>query len=207
MGRLLLADGVIDLDRAEVVRGPITHHLTGVERELLVYLAERTGRDIGRDELHARVWGHAPHVVSRAADFTVHRLRRKLEQAPDQPVHLVTATGGYRWVPAVQAAAAPPIGTVVIGVVEPVEPGDARWLEACARVTRAAGVYLAELAPDRVVLAAPDDGTALAAAAGLVAIAPARIGLARGPAGCLVDPLSGRTLYGGPTLARAGRLA
>jgi len=67
MGRLLVDDGVVDLDRGEVVRGDAVRRLTAFERELLAYLAARTGRDVPRDELHEQVWGHGRQVMSRAA--------------------------------------------------------------------------------------------------------------------------------------------
>lgn len=206
MGRLLVTDGVIDLDRGEVVRGDAVLHLTTVERELLVYLGARAGRDVSRDELHQRVWGHGPHVVSRAADFTVHRLRRKIEAAPDEPRHLITATGGYRWVP-VTPTTEVPRDTVVLLVGEPVAAGDARWLGACVALARTVGIHLVDLAPDRVVFASGEPSVALDAARALVPLAPVRIGVAHGPAECLVDPVSGRTLYGGTTLERAVALA
>ena len=38
-----------------------------------------------------------PGVVSRAPDFTMRRLRCKIEEEPNAPVHLLTVTGeGYR---------------------------------------------------------------------------------------------------------------
>lgn len=73
--------------------------LTTTELALLRYLAQRRGRDVARDELHAEVWGHGPQVLSRALDTTVRRLRKKLEVDPRQPRHLLTVHGvGYRLV-------------------------------------------------------------------------------------------------------------
>lgn len=206
MGRLLVGDGVIDLDDGRVVRTGQVVQLTPSERDLLAYLAARAGRDVTREELHQQVWGHATRVVSRAADTAVHRLRHKIEATPDAPRHLITVPGGYRWVPWMPTSAAP-TDTVVLLVAEPLTAGDADWLAGCVALARETGVHLVDLAPDRVVLAAADPVVALAAARALPALAPVRMGLARGPADRLVDPVSGRTLYGGPTLDRAVAIA
>jgi tetratricopeptide (TPR) repeat protein len=206
VGRLLLADGVIDLDLGEIHRKDRLERLTPNERELLVYLAARAGRDISREELHQRVWGHAVRVVSRAVTLTVHRLRRKIEQDPDQPVHLATGQGGYRWVP-LRSGVAAPTARVVLLIAEPTSPGEAPWLTACADLARDGGLYLVELAPDRVVLATDEPPRAVSAASALAELASVRLGMAVGEAECLVDPVSGRTLYGGALLERAAFLA
>ena len=206
MSRLLLADGVIDLDRAVVDRGEVRHKLTPNERELLLYLASRIGRDVSRDELHRRVWGHAARVVSRAVTLTVHRLRRKIEPSPDAPTHLVTGQAGYRWVP-LRSRTEAPRGRVVLVLGQRVSPGGASWLVGCADLAREHDAYLVEVSPDRVLYATggPDGSRAVAEA--LLRTGPIRIGRAAGEAERLVDPLSGRTLYGGEALARATRRA
>lgn len=188
MARLLLVDGVVDLDRAEVLRNGRRVRLTGTERELLAYLAARAGRDVPREELHRAVWGHSPRVVSRACDLAVHRLRRKLEATPDAPRHLVTARAAYRFVP-VQAPVAD--GEVWLLVAEPERVED--WL-AVAEVARD---RLVQLEPDRAVFALSSADEAAAVAERVRALGEVRTGLAHGVPERLVDPVSGRVLYGG----------
>jgi len=76
--------------------------LTTKEAQLLAYLASRPSTIIPRDELLREVWGYADHVLSRAADHTVTRLRKKIEPDPSNPIHLLTIHGtGYRFEPQV----------------------------------------------------------------------------------------------------------
>jgi DNA-binding response OmpR family regulator len=94
---LTLSDCSVDLAQRRILRGGETVSLTAREAQLLAYLAQRPGQIVTREELYQRVWGFADTVVSRAIDFTVCRLRAKLERRPEQPVHLFTERGvGYR---------------------------------------------------------------------------------------------------------------
>ncbi|MEJ5914629.1 response regulator transcription factor [Pseudokineococcus sp. 1T1Z-3] len=92
LGDLVLRRGQGDV----VVRGePVP--LTRTEQALLEELAGRPGQAVGRTELLRRVWGREWFGDDRVVDVHVHRLRRKLEQDPARPVHLLTVRGrGYR---------------------------------------------------------------------------------------------------------------
>jgi predicted ATPase/DNA-binding response OmpR family regulator len=114
----------VDLDRRRVLRADGELRLTDREAALLDYLVARPGQVVSRDDLHAAVWQMGPRVVSRAADFTMLRLRAKVEADPKAPVHLHAVFGvGYRFTglarPDVQPApeAAAPIAEA------PVDPG------------------------------------------------------------------------------------
>ena len=74
-------DGLaIDLDRRSVLRQGEPVELTGTEFELLVLLAATPGKVFSRDDILARLRGHAAEDIhSRAVDILVSRLRRKLE--------------------------------------------------------------------------------------------------------------------------------
>jgi predicted ATPase/DNA-binding winged helix-turn-helix (wHTH) protein len=99
---LLLSNCQIELNRGEVRSGEQVVNLTDLEVKLLRYLVANADRAVSRDELHREVWGYATGVQSRAADFSMSRLRRKIERVPKQPVHLLSVRGeGYRF----QAAA------------------------------------------------------------------------------------------------------
>ena len=91
----------VDLVRQQVARDGKTRGLTSMESALLRYLAGRAGETVSREELLQDVWAYQPGTMTRAVDFTVHRLRRKIEPDPRQPVHLQTVRGvGYRLVAA-----------------------------------------------------------------------------------------------------------
>ena len=55
---------------------------------------------LGRtDLLKSEVWGYGPHVLTRTVDSHVAELRRKLEDDPSRPRHIVTVWAiGYRFV-------------------------------------------------------------------------------------------------------------
>lgn len=111
--RAWLSDRQVDLVTGDVVRaGESIGRLTTKERELLTYLVGRTGEEVPRVDLLTDVWGYAPTAKTRAVDFTVRRLRQKIEPSSDEPVHIVTVHGvGYRFEsgpmpgPAVEAVA------------------------------------------------------------------------------------------------------
>jgi two-component system response regulator RegX3 len=89
----------MDVGRHEVViRGEMAS-LPPKEFELLEALLRRKGRLLTRDFLIEEVWGADYYGDTRTLDVHVKRLRRKLEQDPHEPVHLVTVRGlGYKFV-------------------------------------------------------------------------------------------------------------
>ena len=71
---------VIDLDRRSVQRRAEPVELTSTEFELLALLAAAPGKVFTRDDILARLRGHAAEEIhSRAVDILVSRLRKKLE--------------------------------------------------------------------------------------------------------------------------------
>jgi two-component system, OmpR family, response regulator len=78
---LLRFEGLeIDLTRRLVQRQGAAIELTSTEFELLALLAGAPGRVFTRDDILARLRGHAAEDIhSRAVDILVSRLRRKLE--------------------------------------------------------------------------------------------------------------------------------
>ena len=86
-------------DRAALVDGrPLT--LTVRELELLTALAERAGRIVGREELHAVVWTGKYRSCDRSVDVYISKLRAKLEQALPGWRYIHTHFGfGYRFSP------------------------------------------------------------------------------------------------------------
>lgn len=91
--------GAIDVDPAArtVRRGgePVT--LTPKEFDLLVALLRRRGAVASRLELQQDVWGHRAAVLTRTVDTHIAELRRKLEDDPSTPRHILTVRkAGYR---------------------------------------------------------------------------------------------------------------
>jgi OmpR family response regulator RpaB len=82
----------IDLARRSVHADGRAVELTGTEFELLALLAATPGRVFSRDDILARLRGHAAEDIhSRAVDILVSRLRRKLE--PLDLIHTLRNAG------------------------------------------------------------------------------------------------------------------
>jgi DNA-binding response OmpR family regulator len=71
--------------------------LTPKEFDLLVALLNRDGSVLSRLALLREVWGYSDDVVSRTVDTHIAELRRKLEDDPSAPRHILTSRkAGYR---------------------------------------------------------------------------------------------------------------
>ncbi len=93
-------DVQVDLTARTVARGQEPVHLTPTEFDLLEVLVRAPGRAQSRSHLLGRVWGRGYEGTERTVDNFVNSLRRKLEQDPSRPQHLVTVRGrGYRFDP------------------------------------------------------------------------------------------------------------
>ncbi|HEV2150010.1 MAG TPA: response regulator transcription factor [Longimicrobiaceae bacterium] len=74
--------------------------LTPKEFDLLLALVRRQGAVASRLELLQEVWGHRAAVMTRTVDMHVAELRRKLEDDPGEPRHILTVwKAGYRLQP------------------------------------------------------------------------------------------------------------
>jgi two-component system alkaline phosphatase synthesis response regulator PhoP len=73
--------------------------LSAKEFDLLKYLVINREVPVSRDELLDKVWGYNSYPTTRTVDNFVARLRKKLEDSPDHPKHLLTVHGvGYKFV-------------------------------------------------------------------------------------------------------------
>lgn len=113
---LQLSHAVVDLDTRRVQRADGDEvRLTTREAELLMWLAQRPGQDVSREELQREVWGYADGARTRTVDSTMARLRRKVEAQPRTPDHLIAVTGvGYRYVPLATEPEPAPVETVAV---------------------------------------------------------------------------------------------
>jgi hypothetical protein len=89
---------VIDLPTQTVWRSGRAVRVTPTEFRLLVALVRRRGAVVSREDLRRDVWPDGTEVQSRVIDSHIARLRRKLENDPKQPRHILTAlAAGYRF--------------------------------------------------------------------------------------------------------------
>lgn len=93
---IALGDVRLDLRERRVYRGRREVALSTKELEILFFLARNLRRTVTRAEIQAAVWGHFASSGDRAVDYHILNLRRKLEEDPAAPRHIVTRHGrGY----------------------------------------------------------------------------------------------------------------
>jgi two-component system alkaline phosphatase synthesis response regulator PhoP len=96
--RYQFGEVLVDVRRAEVVRGGETLELSAKEFQLLRYLIEHRGATLSREELLQDVWGYTATPSTRTVDVHVAWLRQKLEPNPRVPQYILTVHGmGYKF--------------------------------------------------------------------------------------------------------------
>lgn len=87
----------VDAAKQMVYRAGEPVNLTHREFLLLIALLKRRGGVVSRQDLLKEVWGHQGDVVTRTIDSHIVELRRKLEDDPAHPRHILTIRKmGYR---------------------------------------------------------------------------------------------------------------
>jgi two-component system KDP operon response regulator KdpE len=90
----------IDVAARRVTRDGHVVRLTPTEWGLLEALVRAPGRLVGQQELLHEVWGPQYHRETNYLRVHIGNLRKKLEDDPSRPRHLLTEPGlGYRFVP------------------------------------------------------------------------------------------------------------
>ncbi len=92
------ASFTVDLSAKKVTKGGSEVHLTPTEWGMLEMLVRNRGKLVGRRELLQEVWGPAYATETHYLRVYLAQLRRKLEDDPSHPKHLLTEAGmGYRF--------------------------------------------------------------------------------------------------------------
>ncbi len=87
----------INVPARSVAKGSTSVALTPKEFDLLLALIRRRGAVASRIDLLKEVWGHQAEVMTRTVDIHIAELRRKLEDDPATPRHILTVwKAGYR---------------------------------------------------------------------------------------------------------------
>jgi hypothetical protein len=99
-GTIRFGSVLLEPSTQTVLRGGQPVRVTHTEFRLLLALMRRRGAIASRLELLREVWGAGAAVSRRAVDTHIARLRRKLEEDPANPRHILTALAwGYRFRP------------------------------------------------------------------------------------------------------------
>ncbi|SDD07970.1 response regulator [Glycomyces harbinensis] len=95
-----IGGATVDLAAREVHRGGEEIRLTPTEWQLLEVLLRNPGKLVGQRELLHRVWGPNYDRETNYLRQYMAQLRKKLEEDPARPAHLLTEPGmGYRFRP------------------------------------------------------------------------------------------------------------
>ena len=82
----------IDLGKTEV-------SLSSKEFQIMKYMIEHEGEAIHRHDLLNNVWGYEAMPTTRTVDNFILDLRKKLEENPSEPKHIISVRGvGYKFV-------------------------------------------------------------------------------------------------------------
>jgi DNA-binding response OmpR family regulator len=94
-----IGDIHLDFRKQEAMKGKTPVKLSVREFEVLKYLARHEGEVVTRDMLLDDVWGYEHFPTTRTVDNYILSLRKKIEDDPGKPKHVVTVhTAGYKLV-------------------------------------------------------------------------------------------------------------
>lgn len=97
-GKTRCGGALIDFAAYTLERGGVRHGLSRKELDLLRFFFAHDGKVMTREKILDQVWGRDDFPTTRTIDMHVLKLRRKLEEDPERPRHLVTVHGvGYRF--------------------------------------------------------------------------------------------------------------
>ncbi|MEE9288031.1 MAG: response regulator transcription factor [Bacteroidota bacterium] len=89
----------VDFRKQEAIKKNKTLKLSAKEFEILKYLVLHESEVVTRDMLLDDVWGYETFPTTRTVDNYVLSLRKKIEDNPSKPKHLLTIhTAGYKFV-------------------------------------------------------------------------------------------------------------
>ena len=91
-------DVEVNFRKGEASKSGAPIDLSPLEQRLLGFLVEHRGDVVTRETLLSSVWGYDASSSSRTVDMHIAKLRRKIEDRPEDPRHVVTIHGsGYKF--------------------------------------------------------------------------------------------------------------
>lgn len=93
-------DFEVDFGRFQLFRGGNAVRLEGLPLQLLMFLVEKRGELVTREQISAQLWSKDVFVdVDQGINTAIRKVRRALGDDPNEPQHLQTVVGrGYRFV-------------------------------------------------------------------------------------------------------------
>jgi len=89
---------VVNFKKMETVKAGKAVELSHREFDLLRYLIDHRGQVLPREKILSAVWGYENGSYTRTVDMHVAKLRKKIEDRPADPAHIVTVHRvGYKF--------------------------------------------------------------------------------------------------------------
>jgi len=93
-----LGDFTLNLRRRTLLKNGKNIELTQVEFQMVEYFFNNPDIALDRTDILNRVWGTNYYGEEKIVDVNIRRLRKKIEDDPSNPKHLITVWGmGYKW--------------------------------------------------------------------------------------------------------------
>ena len=105
-------DFVLDFGRFQLSRCGHLVQLEGLPLQLLMFLMEKKGQLVTREQIASELWGKDVFVdVEQGINTAIRKVRRALDDDSDQPKYLQTVVGrGYRFIAPTTADGDPATG-------------------------------------------------------------------------------------------------
>jgi DNA-binding response OmpR family regulator len=96
---LSIGDVYLNFKNQEAIKNNEKIEFSTMEFKLIKYFAQREGEVIERTALLDDVWGYGSYPSKRTVDNFILSLRKKIEDDPAHPIHLLTVHGaGYKFI-------------------------------------------------------------------------------------------------------------
>ena len=95
----IFGDLNFDFKKQEATKKKLPLKLSAKEFQIIKFFIEHEGEVLGRDRLLDEVWGYDVFPTTRTVDNYILSIRKKIEDDPAEPKHLITVpTAGYKFV-------------------------------------------------------------------------------------------------------------
>ena len=89
----------LDCKSRSLTKDNVYIDITQVEFQILEYFFKNQGTALSRTDILNHVWGTDYYGEEKIVDVNIRRVRKKIEEDPSNPKHLLTIWGlGYKWV-------------------------------------------------------------------------------------------------------------
>lgn len=89
----------LDCKSRSLTKNDVYIDITQVEFQILEYFFKNQGTALSRTDILNYVWGTDYYGEEKIVDVNIRRVRKKIEEDPSNPKHLLTIWGlGYKWV-------------------------------------------------------------------------------------------------------------